>query len=113
MIDVLRAEWSKLRGVVGPVVAISLVVALVFGVGTFVVGLGVGAVALPLHEHMLQASDTVFYPISTERGPQLDAGTMAFLTAAAVTFALGLIFLIVWTAATLVLANLLLRRRAA
>ncbi len=113
MIDVLRAEWTKLRGVVGPVLAISLVVALVFGVGAFVAGLGVGAVALPLHEHMLRANDTVFYPISTERGPQLNAGTMALLATAAVTFALGLLFLIVWTAATLMLANTLLRRRPA
>ncbi len=113
MIDVLHAQWTKHRSVLGPVLAIVMVVALVVGAGAFAAGLGVGAVAFPLHEHMLRATDTAFYPISTERGPSVDAGTMALLTAASITFVLGLLFLCIWTAFTFVLASVLLRRRAA
>ncbi len=113
MIDVLRVQWTRLSSALGPMITIIMVVTLVVGAGAFAAGLGLGAVAFPLHEHMLRATDTTFYPISTERGPQVDAGTMALLTAATVTFVLGLLFLSVWTAFTLVLATALLRRRAA
>jgi len=111
MIDVLRAAWTRLRSARVSLFSVVVVAALAVSAVAFVAGLGVGAVAIPLHEHMLRASDTRFYPISTERGPSVGAGTMALLTAVMFTLALGLLFLCVWTAITVVLASALARRR--
>ncbi len=112
MIDFLRAEWTRLRTVrwwLGGVLAMTVVGLAI----AFFAGLAIGAAAFPLHEHLLSASDTYFYPLGTERGPQVDAGTLALLTSVACSLALGLLFLCVWTTFTVVLASVFVRRRDA
>jgi hypothetical protein len=113
MIDLLRAEWTKLRTVRGWVFGIAIVVSLVVAASIIVAGLAIGAIAVPIHEHILQANDTVFYPISTELGPHVDAGTLTLFAATAFLLVLGLFFLCAWTAFTVMLAGLLVHRREA
>lgn len=113
MINALRTAWTKPRTVRGLVFAIVAAVALMVAAIAFIAGLAIGAIAVPLHEHILRASDTVSYPISTERRPHVDAGTLALVAAAAFTLALGLLFFCLWTAFILMLASVLSRRRGA
>lgn len=113
MIDLLRGEWTKLRTVrwwLAVIIAAAAVTAAI----AFLAGLALGAIAFPLHGHMLRSNGTAFYPLGTERGPHVQMGTLAlFLGAGSFLVALGVIILCFWTLITLVLANLLARRRNA
>ncbi len=114
MIEFVRTEWTKLRTDLVPVIVIALVVALLVGASAFVAGLGIGAFASPLHEHMLQANGTTFYPLGTERGPHIPGGTLALLiVAGACVLTLGLVFLCIWTALIAMPAAVMARRRGA
>lgn len=113
MIDLLRAEWTKLCSVRWWLAAI-IVAATATAAIAFLGGLALGAATVPFHAHMLQTSGTAFYPLGTERGPHIQLGTLAVLLGAgSFLVAAGVIVLCFWALITLVLANLLARRRNA
>lgn len=112
MINAFRTTWTKSHTVRGWVFGVVAAAALVTTAIVFIAGLAVSAVAGPLGEHILRSNGALFDPARALTGARVETGAATLLAVVAV-LALGVLLLLAWTALTLVLARLLLRRRDA